>query len=388
MGLRKYSGNDEMDLNSKSVRCGLLLTCWVLITGCVAPQTPVPTLWQKLGIPQTGARFRDGLVNRRGNFPGLEKKPPVLAIADPANLDPAKPEMIKAAAEIKQDQDLQKQKIKAIKFLAEVNCGCYNKDDKVEAAFLAALEDCDPEVRKAAIEGLDKTAGECARCRNGCEITCCTKKIKDKLEDLASGKEDGCFKEPDPEIRQAAKALFCKCPPIAEDPIEPEELIAPKPIPDLGGEGFREGDVPPEQIQGTEVSYRLSDYEYGEVESKPVVISSTRGRDASNAKVAERKLSGPGSRVESRSCVSNPEQLVKAQAVDFRKALGELLVQMPEAYLLGADWVVVVVDEDDNHTLAKIVEAGGRRLLLTLDTPLSVNISSGRTVRLGLVSKS
>ncbi len=128
-----------------------LLLVWLTttVTGCVAPATPVTTVWQKLGIPQTGARLRDSALNRRGNFPGLEKKPPLLKLSDPANLAPDKPAVIQTAAKIKAEQDMKQQKIKAIKFLGDVNCGCYNKDKAVEKAFLAALDDCDPDVRKA-----------------------------------------------------------------------------------------------------------------------------------------------------------------------------------------------------------------------------------------------
>ncbi|MCA9192392.1 MAG: hypothetical protein KDB03_11540 [Planctomycetales bacterium] len=361
-----------MDLKS-SVRFSALLAFCMVTTGCIAPQPPVPTVWQKLGIPQAGARLRDGWVNRRGNFPGLEKKPPVLAIADPANLDPKKPEMIKAAAEIKQDQDLKKQKIKAIKFLAEVNCGCYNKDDKVEAAFLAALEDCDPDIRKAGVKGLDKTAGDC-KCRNGCEVTCCTKKIKDKLLDLATGKDKaGCFKEPEEEIRKAAQALFCKCPAIIEEPIEPEELIAPKPVTEAEG-GFREGDDP--AASNDSISFRMTDFDQQNSNTNIFGISHS-----------SRRTSNPDSST-SNSGITNPEQLVSTKAVEYRAALGELLVQLPEAYRLGPGWVMVVVDESNNHSLAKIVEVGGRRLLLTLEEPMSLNVSAGNNVRLGLVSKS
>ena len=62
--------------------------------GCVANPVPIPTFWDKLGIPQATAILRDSTINRSGRFPGLEKKPPLLKIADPANLKPEKPEMI------------------------------------------------------------------------------------------------------------------------------------------------------------------------------------------------------------------------------------------------------------------------------------------------------
>lgn len=405
-----------MDLKLNRRVCQLLLTCTAAgLTGCLAQTAAptaatgltagsprAPTLWQRLGIRQASTRAYDGLVNRRGNFPGLERKPPVLALADPANLDPGKPDMIKAAAEIKQDQDLKKQKIKALKFLAEVNCGCYNKDDKVEAAFLAALEDCDPDVRTAAIEGLSVAAGECTRCRDGCETTCCTKKIQEKLDDIANGVEDGCFKEPVEEIRKAARALFCKCPPVAEDPIEPEELIAPNPEP-LEEEGPRElieGDEGAEPVEAQEAAFNLSDLGNP---SKDVVgathLTAGHGHSFSLSDMESSRLSSkppqakkaahppkPTDRTIPEQIV-NPEQMVASQAVAYREALGELLIQMPDAFELDTGWVAIVVDSRGKHSLAKIIDVGGRRVLLAVDDPRAVEIQGGENVRLGLVRK-
>lgn len=375
-----------MDLKKNNRLRRLLLACtFATCAGCVAPQPPVPTVWQKFGVPQAGARLRDGLVNRRGNFPGLEKKPPVLALTDPANFDPAKPDMIKAAAEIKADQDLKKQKIKAIKFLADVNCGCYNKDDKVEAAFLAALEDCDPDVRTAAIAGLDKAAGECTRCRTGCETTCCTKKVLAKLEDIANGMKDGCYKEPVEEIRAAARALACKCPPPAVEPIVPEELIAPEPEkpPKIKQDPVEGAPNAAENIRALETSYRLSDEGYGEYDISPIVVGATHQSAASTSF----RMSDEATVEAGLERIANPEQLVSSRVVSYRKTLGEVLVHLPEAYELSAGWTAIVVDETGSQSLAKIIDVGGRRILLAIDKPLEMKISDGDQIRLGLVSR-
>lgn len=383
---RAILGKNEMDLEKNYRFHRFLLACTLATcAGCVAPQPPVPTLWEKLGVPQAGARLRDGLVNRRGNFPGLEKKPPLLALADPANFDPAKPDMIKAAAEIKADQDLKKQKIKAIKFLAEVNCGCYNKDDKVEAAFLAALEDCDPDVRKAAVEGLDKAAGECIKCRTGCETTCCTKAILAKLADLANGMENGCYKEPVEEIRVAARALACKCPPPPVEPIVPEELIAPEPEkpPKVKLDPVEGAPNTAESVEALETSYRLSDEGYGEYDTSPVVVGAAHQTATSPTfHLTDQAATDPSS-----ERISNPEQLVTSHVVSYRKTLGELLVHLPEAYELSAGWTVIVVDEAGAHSLAKIIDVGGRRILLAIDKPLEMKIADRDRVRLGLVAR-
>ena len=356
--------------------------------GCVANPLPVPTVWDRLGIPQAGAAIRDSTVNRNGNFPSLEKKPRLLKIADPANLKPEKPEMIKAAAKIKTDQDLKKQKLKTLAFLAEVNCGCYNKDDSVAKAFLEAMADCDPDVRKAAIEGLSKAAGNCSKCRTGCETTCCTEEILKKAQDMATGMDaNGCFKEPDKEIRSMAAALARKCPcppakPIEEIPAPPpseiEELTTP---PELKGgrEGSdtpntnkpgREGDVSRSgKTPVSKVAYRIQDPVYREG-SEPVVVAK---RGAAATKVGEK--------------ISNPDQLIGARVVSSRSRLGEILIEMQDAYQLGEGWTMVVVDAAGKQQVGRVTEASGRRILLTLDSTSTIDAESGTAVKIGLVSK-
>ena len=354
--------------------------------GCVANPVPIPTFWDKLGIPQATAILRDSTINRSGRFPGLEKKPPLLKIADPANLKPEKPEMIKVAAKIKTEQDQKKQKIKAIKFLADVNCGCYNKDDAVAKAFLAALDDCDPDVRTAAIEGLCKAAGSCSKCKTGCETTCCTEDIYKKLQDIATGVDaKGCFKEPVKEIRTAAAGLMraCGCPtpkPLEElpapAPSEIEELTIPDPLPP-----GREGDAPKPSKPGREgdvtragktsakgVSYKVRGAEF--IEGGEPVVVSIRGSS-----------SKPGDEI------SNPDQLITARVVNMSKRLGEVLVELPEVYQMSVGWTMVVVDAKGKHQVGRITDASGRRILLSLEAEVAINPEVGRDVRIGLVKK-
>ena len=354
--------------------------------GCVANPVPIPTFWDKLGIPQATAILRDSTINRSGRFPGLEKKPPLLKIADPANLKPEKPEMIQVAAKIKTEQDQKKQKIKAIKFLADVNCGCYNKDDAVAKAFLAALDDCDPDVRTAAIEGLCKAAGSCSKCKTGCETTCCTEDIYKKLQDIATGVDaKGCFKEPVKEIRTAAAGLMraCGCPtpkPLEElpapAPSEIEELTIPDPLPP-----GREGDAPKPSKPGREgdvtragktsakgVSYKVRGAEF--IEGGEPVVVSIRG---SSSKRGDE--------------ISNPDQLITARVVNMSKRLGEVLVELPEVYQMSVGWTMVVVDAKGKHQVGRITDASGRRILLSLDAEVAINPEVGRDVRIGLVKK-
>ena len=356
--------------------------------GCAASPVPVPTFWDKLGIPQATAALRDSTINRSGRFPGLEKKPPLLKIADPANLKPEKPEMIKVAAKIKAEQDQKKQKIKAIKFLADVNCGCYNKDDAVAKAFLAALEDCDPDVRTAAIEGLSKAAGNCSKCRTGCETTCCTEDIYKKLQDVAFGVDDkGCFKEPVIEIRKAAAALIKKCPcptpkPLEEipapSPYEVEELVTPPFEDRKEGDTLnkpttprREGDTT--LRQGTSntqaVAYRIRDA--GNMPGTEPVIVAKRG---------SAKVNKPDD-------IANPDQLIAVRVISNSKQLGEVLVELPDVFQLNQGWTMVVVEPSGKHQVGKIVEASGRRILIALESATGLQTDAGQSVKIGLVKK-
>jgi hypothetical protein len=272
--------------------------------------------------------------------------------------------------------------------LAEVNCGCYNKDDGVAKAFLEAMADCDPDVRKAAIEGLCKAAGNCSKCRTGCETTCCTEEILKKAQDMATGMDaNGCFKEPDKEIRSMAAALVRKCPcppakPIEEIPAPPpseiEELKAPDEVKG-GREGSdtpntnkpgREGDVSRSgKATVSKVAYRIQDPVYPEG-AEPVIVAK---RSSTTPKLGEN--------------ISNPDQLIAARVVSSKIQLGEILIEMQDAYQLGEGWTMVVVDAAGKQQVGRVTETSGRRILLTLDSTSSIAAESGNAVKIGLVSK-
>lgn len=256
----------------------LAVTLTLLAGGCVVPNPPVPTYWQKLGIPQAHLGLRDHLVNRKGFFPEKERKPPRLRIADPKNLESPNP-LLKNAAEIKADQDLAPQKIKALKFLATVACGC--EPTKVEEAILKGLTDCSAEVRAEAIKTVLATAGmpvcdpedprnkkkcriigACKKCKTkGCEScgysgfaecgeescgcqpcgACCTEAIQKQLKKMAEHQLDnGCWFEPVAENRELAAQAMIACPPIPEKKPVKDPIIKPE-TPTPAGEGD-EGD--------------------------------------------------------------------------------------------------------------------------------------------------
>jgi hypothetical protein len=198
-----------------------------------AAAAPQPTLWSFLGIPQAYDTAHAQLFNRRGNRPGLEQKPPLKNLADPANLE-SENAAIKAAAEIKKAEDEKAQKIKAIKYLADIGCGCYDKDEKVTKALVASMEDCTEEVRLATVQAITEVAQNEA-CQYCSERSCCNEKISEQLAKLAYElDETGCYVEPSERVREAAANALAICcpnygyPPIVE-PAPPIEGAEPTP---------------------------------------------------------------------------------------------------------------------------------------------------------------
>jgi hypothetical protein len=193
-----------------------------------APAAP-PTFWNFLGIPQGVHKVSDAIVNAGGNHPALERKPPLKSIANPANLQSPNP-AVKKAAEIKQDEDLAPQKIKAIKYLAKVACGCH---PGVREALLAALDDCTEAVRYQAAMAFCQAAGDpCTTCNRG---SCCSPEVQKKLKEIAFGRDaTGCWKEPSCRVRVAAENALNACQAVMPEPVQPvpepkPESIQPRP---------------------------------------------------------------------------------------------------------------------------------------------------------------
>ena len=92
-----------MSLYRRTISWSVFCLVVTLLTAPASAQDA--TLWRFLGIPQGMNKIHAQLFNRRGNFPGLEKKPPLKAIADPANLE-SPVDAIKMAAEVKVQEDL------------------------------------------------------------------------------------------------------------------------------------------------------------------------------------------------------------------------------------------------------------------------------------------
>lgn len=200
------------------------------------------TLWGFLGIPQGINKVKDQLINPLGNFPGLERKPKLKQIADPSFLDAANPASkvpaLKKAAEIKMAEDLAPQKIKAIKYLAKVGCGCY---PGVKEALMAALEDCTETVRYQAAKAIGRAAEQkCETCSKQC---CCDEELTNLLSKIAYEKDDKCcWFEASERVREAAAEAMKTCCRMNQgrgDTVTPEP--EPEPAPEQAPESAPEG---------------------------------------------------------------------------------------------------------------------------------------------------
>lgn len=204
-----------------------------------APPAPPATLWTFLGFPPPPSPEQkaqntalclgvqpseDGypLIKRTPMaklFHGLLLKPLMTAtgmmpgalpLEAPANLQSPNA-AIKAAAQIKAEENLVPQKIAALRYVGKIGCDCY---PGVTEALLAGLDDCNERVRLAAIRAIHKSK-------------CCNPQIQERLSKIANETDDyGQFVEPSEKVRQAAAEAWCECPPM---PAAPEPAPAPVP---------------------------------------------------------------------------------------------------------------------------------------------------------------
>ncbi len=205
------------------------------VTSAAAATSAVPSLPQFLGIPQLfrGAggllrTLRDRIAARLGkSFPGIEPKPPLKLLTDPANLSPEAPPSVQAAADIKKKEDESAQKEKAVEYLATVGCGCY---EGVAEALAESLKDCNEGVRYATVKALRELGSKPCSCCGG--QGCCTVEIHKELMRLAWEMDaDGCYVERSPRVRRVARlALQTCCSPTSE--VSDEKVPQEGPLPD------------------------------------------------------------------------------------------------------------------------------------------------------------
>ena len=235
---------------------------------------PKQTLPEFLGLKclfEAGLGGIDAIRNCLGQYyPGIEATPPLLAISDPANLESPSP-AVATAADVKAQEDAARQKIKALRYLAEIGCGgCY---PDVEEAFLSALDDCTESVRFEAANALreEATCDPCQCCQCG---TCCSPKIRKKLSDLAYGMHEhkNCFKEPSDRVRRMARLALESCGP--QSPTDSQPL-----------EGPNQEDLPEQETVaslwgnsiGSRMGIRAADYSFQQRNASPGTRRATSG---------------------------------------------------------------------------------------------------------------
>ena len=123
------------------------------------PQTPVrPAL--SLRVPQV----RDLEEKATGETAGRPRQSPIAESGD------------QGGGRNQDRRGLRTQKIKAIRYLATIACGCY---PQVKPALLAALDDCTEEVRFEAAFAFCRSAGNpCTVCNSS---TCCDPDVRRKF---------------------------------------------------------------------------------------------------------------------------------------------------------------------------------------------------------------
>ena len=197
------------------------------------------TLPEFLGLDKLGAGIGglfQGFFSRvtsvlglEGKFPGLQPKPPIANITDPANLSETASPSVQAAAKVKAEQDQASQKIQALRYLATIGCGgCY---PEVEDALLAGLDDCTEVVRYEAVKAMRGKKRKC--CTYCSQDGCCSEKVQKKLNEIANKmKPSGGFVEPSERVRRLARLALSACSPVNEpDAQVPSEGPSLEPIP-------------------------------------------------------------------------------------------------------------------------------------------------------------
>lgn len=337
-----------------------------MVSGCSAPKEPITTMWQAMGIPQATLAVRDGLTNRRGNFPGLERTPPLLRLADPANLESEIP-AIKAAAKVKEAEDLAPQKVKALKYLASVGCGCYDKDGEIEAALLDALEDCTEEVRIEAANAIAEASGTCACRYDGCTPTCCKPSIVERLYAMAYEVDDsGCPIEPSREVREAAAAAVRACGAV------PQEVVV-----DDGDDADDGEDLPPGEA--TEPTEDLPPQAEVRSTSPPEGEAILHG-NAGTEEMTEAVVVPISHEIET------PENMIVG-SVSRKTAFDRLVILLDAEYAIEPGCELLLLTTDGNSLVCRALSVDGRRVEVGSSALSDRGFEREQHVFLGLVSE-
>ena len=173
------------------------------------PKQTLPEFLGLTGLCKAAGALVTRIRARLGmRFPGLEAKPAVLPITDPANAESSNP-AVSAASEIKAEEDAAPQKIKGLRYLATIGCGgCY---PDVEQALLAGLDDCTEEVRYEAAAALRKHGRQPLPILPRRQML--QPRRAQELQDIAFGVKEntGCYKESSARTRRMARLALAGC---------------------------------------------------------------------------------------------------------------------------------------------------------------------------------
>ena len=336
-----------------------------LATGMPLAAQESKTIFHLLGIPQAAKCLGDGLLNRNGNQPGLEFKPPVKKLADPANLEEGQPPIVQEAAKVKQQEDLKRQKIKAVKYLTQHGCSCYDRPKVVEGkdgesvevnpitdALISSLQDCTEEVRFATVRYI-KWASESNKCQKCGSRSCCKEDLVKELARIAYDIDNsGCYIEPSERVRGTAKEALRSCCP-GSMPIQiVQEVTTPQPVPieliptpepepesvdpDLESVDEEKGEGDGEPSDDTEENASEAEGEATEEDGTDGLDLDPDPEDLDLPSGIEEKVNEELTRfrrLSSLDIVPVPEPLAPVQAASYANRLSPIIVKEPTLYL-------------------------------------------------------
>ena len=377
-------------------------------TNPVSPD--VVTVWQRLGIPQGAERFRafrDSRVNRDGLSPGKERKPPMLRLDDPAFLQDGAPDLLKVAAKMKIDQDLAPQKIKALMYICNVGCSCYNKQTAglVEKALIEGMKDCSVSVRLAALNVVLSNAGSKCACQGQCQ-TCCSDGVIKALEEIAYKQDKrGCYLEPNAQVRSMAEQALNACPPLMVEPEpiksdEEDEEDDQVDLSDTGDEDLsNEDDDGSADMNGPETEDRESnsresssreskDRETDQTPPSPDEETNSRNRETGSKarKVPARQASLPMSFGTAWSDPKLKELNIRGVVRSIEKRESNVTVQMLRPLEIPVGSQLVVASDENNVSFGTVVHTKtGRATVRVEDYTVVNNLKNQKRIRLGML---
>jgi hypothetical protein len=175
-----------------------------------------------------------------------------------------------------------------------------------------------------------------------------------------------------------AAGLVKKCPPPPPKPIE--EIPAPDEVEEL---------PPPEEAQLLEpggekkpqVLEPRGSASHGQG-SIPNLVDRSTTDPSGNAYPVSVSHRSPSAR---RQKITNPEQLLGVKVVGTKASMGEVLLEMPRAYHFSQGWKVILVAQDGQQQMGRVVDSSGLRVLVTTDIGGENLFSYGQQLRVGRV---